>query len=324
MSGVILGTRGSKLALAQSSLMAATLATLHPGLEVELQVITTQGDRILDVALSAVGDKGLFVKELEQALLTHEVDFCVHSAKDLPSHLPDGLILVAFPKRADPRDVLVLRAPLAQALDRGQPLAALAQGAVVGTSSLRRICQLRAVRPDLELRDVRGNVDTRLRKLAEGQYAALVLAAAGLQRLDLLRPDGSLTSDGVAFVALPLDPALMLPAVAQGILAIECCAEAAPLLPLLARLDDAPTRACALAERAVLRRLEGGCQVPIAAYAMVEHEQLYLRGMVGSLDGLQIVRSELRGLPAEAEALGTALAEQLLAQGAATILAALT
>ncbi|MFV9504036.1 MAG: hydroxymethylbilane synthase [Oscillochloridaceae bacterium umkhey_bin13] len=324
MSRVILGTRGSKLALAQSSLMAATLSNYHPGLTVELQVITTKGDRILDVALSAVGDKGLFVKELEQALLDEQVDLCVHSGKDLPSHLPADLTLAVFPKRADPRDVLVLCALMAHSCDPTRPLEALPTGAIIGTSSLRRISQLRALRPDLELRDVRGNVDTRLRKLAEGQYAALVLAAAGLQRLDLLRTDGTLHCDGVDFVALPLDPSLMLPAVAQGTLAIECRADDAATMALLAPLDHGPTRATALAERALLRRLEGGCQVPIAAYATIEDQQLYLQGLVGSLDGQQLVRAEVRGAPADAEALGTALAEQLLAQGAAVILAALS
>ncbi|RRR70610.1 MAG: hydroxymethylbilane synthase [Candidatus Viridilinea halotolerans] len=317
---LILGTRGSKLALAQSGMMAATLRALHPGLEVELRVISTQGDRVLDVALSAVGDKGLFVKELEQALTANEVDFCVHSCKDLPSQLPDGLTLAAFPERADPRDIIV--SPLkeeGQVLD----LTSLRQGAVVGTSSLRRACQLRALRPDLDLRDVRGNVDTRLRKLAEGQYEALVLATAGLVRLGLLQADGTLTSDGVTFVGHPLAAEQMLPAVAQGSLAIECRADDATTLELLAPLDHAATRAAALAERAFLRRLEGGCQVPIAAYATLNDDVLTLRGLVGSLDGLTIVRGEHKGAASEAEALGTALAEELIAQGAERILAEL-
>ncbi|PDW02972.1 hydroxymethylbilane synthase [Candidatus Viridilinea mediisalina] len=317
---LILGTRGSKLALAQSEMMAATLRSLHPGLAVELRVISTQGDRVLDVALSAVGDKGLFVKELEQALLANEVDFCVHSCKDLPSQLPEGLTLAAFPERADPRDIIV--SPLkeqGQALD----LTNLRQGAVVGTSSLRRACQLRALRPDLELRDVRGNVDTRLRKLAEGQYEALVLATAGLVRLGLLQSDGTLTSDGTTFVGHALAAEQMLPAVAQGSLAIECRADDATTLALLAPLDHAATRAAALAERAFLRRLEGGCQVPIAAYAKLADDVLTLRGLVGSLDGTTIVRGEHKGSTSEAEAMGTALAEALIAQGAERILAEL-
>ncbi len=316
---LVLGTRGSKLALAQSEMMAEALRASHPGLAVELQIITTKGDRILDVALSAVGDKGLFVKELEQALLDHEVDLCVHSCKDLPSQLPDGLTLAAFPERADPRDMLVT--PLNGSASGG--LESLRHGAVVGTSSLRRGAQLRALRPDLELRDVRGNVDTRLRKLAAGQYEALVLAASGLARLGLLGDDGQMLSDGVAFVARPIAAEQMLPAVAQGTLAIECRADDATTLGLLAALDHAPTRAATLAERAFLRRLEGGCQVPIAAYATLDGAGLSIRGLVGSLDGLTVVRGALAGAPADAESLGAALAEELIAQGAGAILAEL-
>ncbi|NTU86255.1 MAG: hydroxymethylbilane synthase, partial [Chloroflexales bacterium] len=274
MSKLILGTRGSKLALTQSEMIAAQLRALHAGLEVELRIISTKGDRILDVALSAVGDKGLFVKELEQALLDNEVDFCVHSSKDLPSLVPDGLALAAFPERADPRDVIVtpLRAGEASGLD------GLRQGAVVGTSSLRRGCQLRALRPDLDLQDVRGNVDTRLRKLAEGQYEALVLASAGIVRLGLVGPDGRVTSDGAEFIAWPIPAEQMLPAVTQGTLAIECRADDARTLALIAPRDHAASRAAALAERAFLRRLEGGCQVPIGAYAVLDGDVLTLRG----------------------------------------------
>jgi len=337
-----LGTRGSKLALAQSEMLAAQLRVAHPGLAVELQIISTKGDRVLDVALSAVGDKGLFVKELEQALLDRGVDLCVHSCKDLPSQLPDGLTLAAFPERADPRDVLV-------AVDRGTggpgdwgsanhagagqavpssppppfPLSMLSAGAIVGTSSLRRACQLRALRPDLDLRDVRGNVDTRLRKLADGQYDALVLAAAGLDRLGLTGGGDRLESDGVPFVAWRIPTGQMLPAVAQGILAVECRADDGATRALLAALDHGPSRAAALAERAFLRRLEGGCQVPIAAYATLEHGALTVRGLVGALDGATIVRGERAGDPAAAEVLGTALAEDLLAGGADAILAEL-
>ncbi|MEI8166702.1 MAG: hydroxymethylbilane synthase [Chloroflexales bacterium] len=319
MSKLILGTRGSKLALTQSEMIAAQLRALHPGLEVELQVISTKGDRVLDVALSAVGDKGLFVKELEQALLANEVDFCVHSSKDLPSLIPDGLTLAAFPERADPRDVLVtpLREGQVASLD------GLRQGAVVGTSSLRRASQLRALRPDLDLHDVRGNVDTRLRKLAEGQYEALVLASAGIVRLGLVGENGRVTSDGAEFVAWPISAEQMLPAVTQGTLAIECRADATNTIALLAVLDHATSRAAALAERAFLRRLEGGCQVPIAAYAVVADDTLTLRGLVGSLDGQTVVRGERTDASANAETLGTDLAEDLIAQGASDILAAL-
>ena len=350
MKKLILGTRGSRLALAQSELMAATLRALHPGLEVELLVISTKGDRVLDVALSAVGDKGLFVKELETALLEQQVDLCVHSCKDLPSQLPAGLVLAAFPERASPLDVLVVpardrvtewqddkvralqiqddtegAARLTLSPPRLVTLSVLQQGALVGTSSLRRASQLRAVRPDLELRDVRGNVDTRLRKLAAGQYDALVLAAAGLDRLGLVGAGGRVESDGAAFVAQPIPAALMLPAVAQGTLAIECRADDASTLALLAALDHAATRVATLAERAFLRRLEGGCQVPIAAYATVEGGRpttVVLRGLVGALDGSVMVRGELAGAPEAAEELGVALAEHLIAQGAGEILAA--
>jgi hydroxymethylbilane synthase len=357
MRKLTLGTRGSRLALAQSELVAAQLRALHPGLAVELQVISTKGDRVLDVALSAVGDKGLFVKELEQALLAGAVDLCVHSCKDLPSALPAGLTLAAFPERADPRDVLVVPEHAERSLQSaaaegaGAPSACsmlraeLGRGAIVGTSSLRRACQLRALRPDLELRDVRGNVDTRLRKLAAGQYNALLLAAAGLDRLGLVGEGGRMASDGAAFVAHPLPAELMLPAVAQGALAVECRADDAATLALLAPLDHAATRAAATAERAFLRRLEGGCQVPIAAFGECSVQPaaggqslqagpggaalhsaaylLHLRGLVGSLDGARIVRGELRGHAANAEALGTALADDLLARGADSILAAL-
>lgn len=319
MSNLILGTRGSKLALAQSEMIAAQLRAAHPGLVVELQIISTKGDRVLDVALSAVGDKGLFVKELEQALLDGSVDLCVHSCKDLPSQLPDDLTLAAFPERADPRDMLVVPSRLGvQALDQ------LPQGAVVGTSSLRRASQLRAARPDLTVRDVRGNVDTRLRKLAEGQYDALILAAAGIDRLGLVGADGVITSDGVPFTAQRIPTTAMLPAVSQGILAIECRAADAQTLEALAVLDHAPSRAAALAERAFLRRLEGGCQVPIAAHAEVSATTLTLYGLVASLDGATIVRDTLTGPLDAAEPLGTQLAEQLIANGAEAILSALS
>jgi hydroxymethylbilane synthase len=334
MKTLTLGTRGSRLALAQSELIAAQLRAHHPGLAVEVQVISTKGDRVLDVALSAVGDKGLFVKELEQALLAGAVDLCVHSCKDLPSAIPAGLTLAAFPARADPRDVLVV--PLRGGQDAevegvgghsaaSMPHAALAPGAVVGTSSLRRACQLQALRPELQLRDVRGNVDTRLRKLADGQYDALLLAAAGLDRLGLVGEGGRVLSDGAAFVAHPLPAELMLPAVAQGALAVECRADDAATLALVAPLDHAATRAAVTAERACLRRLEGGCQAPIAAFGALGSQPslLTLRGLVGSLDGAAIVRGELRGHAANAEAIGTALAEALLARGADSILAAL-
>lgn len=305
---LIIGTRGSKLALVQSEMVAAALREAHADHEVELRIITTKGDRVLDKALSAVGDKGLFVKELEIALEQGEVDLAVHSCKDLPSVLPDSLMLAAFPKRETPWDALVLRADV-KSSSPDSPLAMLPHGACVGTSSLRRACQLRALRPDLDVRDVRGNVDTRLRKLDEGQYDAIVLAAAGLVRLGLQARISQ---------TLPLD--VMLPAVAQGILAIECRADDAETRRLLAALDDAPSRAAALAERAFLRRLEGGCQVPIAAYAEYRSEDssLFLRGLVGATDGSAVIRGQREG--DDPEALGTELADLLLEQGAAALI----
>ncbi|MEI7768539.1 MAG: hydroxymethylbilane synthase [Chloroflexales bacterium] len=325
MTRLILGTRGSKLALTQSEMMAAALRAAHPGLTVELQIISTKGDRILDVALSAVGDKGLFVKELEQALLDREVDFCVHSCKDLPSEVPAGLTLAAFPQRADSRDTLVVNAALAAGASAELSILNLPAGTVVGTSSLRRASQIRAVRSDLTLRDVRGNVDTRLRKLAEGQYEALVLASAGLDRLSFTDStiDGprDFAAVDARFVSLPIPTDQMLPSVAQGILAIECRADDAVTIGLLAALDHAPSRAAALAERAFLGRLEGGCQVPIAASAALDGDTLHLRGLVGSLDGATLIKGDLVGDLADPAAIGTALAEDLLARGAAEILA---
>lgn len=315
---VVLGTRGSKLALTQSQQMADLLRATHPGLQVELQVISTKGDRILDVALSAVGDKGLFVKEIETALLDGAIDLAVHSCKDMPSMLPDGLTLAAFPPRVDSRDALVL--PVsdvpAQMTAADNPLQVLPTGAHVGTSSLRRACQLRALRPDLDLLDVRGNVDTRLAKLDEGQFDAIILASAGLTRLGLS-----------ARISYPLPPEIMLPAVSQGTLAIEARADDAATLGLLAVLDDAATRVATLAERAFLRRLEGGCQVPIAAHAVVtlpthgSAGSCHLYGIVGSLDGQMVIRGERVAGTDDPEGLGVALAEELLDRGAADILA---
>ena len=316
MRPFVLGTRGSKLALAQSGMIAADLQSAHAGLQVTLETIVTKGDRVLDVALSAVGDKGLFVKELEQALLDETVDLCVHSCKDLPSAIPDGLTLAAFPPRADPRDALIVVGAAAPSLSD------LPHGAVVGTSSLRRAAQLRALRPDLDLRDVRGNVDTRLRKLAEGQYAALILAAAGLDRLGLAHgaDHEQFSLNATGFALRRIDPDLMLPAVAQGILAIETRAAATEVIAALAALDDPAARAAALAERAFLRRLEGGCQVPIAAYATLSAGELHLRGLVAALDGSSIVRGARSCSLDHAEALGTSLAEDLLNAGADAIL----
>jgi hydroxymethylbilane synthase len=295
--------------------VALQLRNLHPGLEVELRVISTRGDRVLDVALSKVGDKGLFVKEIEVALLQEEVDLAVHSGKDLPSALPAGLLLAAFPRRVDPRDALVL--PLrsdtpALAAEPTVGFDTLPAGARVGTSSLRRASQLRALRPDLNILDVRGNVGTRLRKLDEGHFDALILASAGLLRLGLGER-----------ISAYLPPEVMLPAVAQGALAIEARADDHTTLELLAALDDRETRIAVLAERACLRRLEGGCQVPIAAHTEIQpnSQHFRLRGMVAALDGSSVVRDELVGDVNDPESAGIQLAESLLAAGAANLLA---
>ncbi|NJN65486.1 MAG: hydroxymethylbilane synthase [Chloroflexaceae bacterium] len=322
---IVVGTRGSKLAMAQATHVAAELRRHYPDCEVELRIISTKGDRILDVALSAVGDKGLFVKEIEVALLEGEVDLAVHSGKDLPSQNPDELVLAAFPPRVNPRDALILPhsaptgSPIAAGNDQGEPspltLNLVPHGARIGTSSLRRACQLRSLRPDLQVLDVRGNVDTRLRKLDDGEYDALILAFAGLERLGL-----------AARCSQVLPPDTLLPAVAQGALIIETRRDDSRTLEMVAVLDDPTTRAAVLAERAFLRRLEGGCQVPIAAYATVPTEgeggkrTLHLRGLVGSLDGREVVRGERDGTTDAPEAVGTALAEELLNRGARTIL----
>lgn len=301
MRKLVLATRGSKLALAQAEMVAGMLRVAHPGLEVELRIIQTKGDLVLDRALSKIGDKGLFVKEIEQALLDHTADLAVHSCKDLPSVLPEELVLGAFPRRADPRDVLISR--------HGLSLHELPAGSRVGTSSLRRACQVRWLRPDLQIIDLRGNVDTRLRKAQTDEYDAIILAAAGLERLDL----ASAVTEVFAIDRL-------VPMVAQGALAIECRADDPQVQALLTAINDYATEMEVRAERAFLRRLEGGCQVPIAAHASLSNNEIRLRGLIGLPDGIQVVRGERSDVVAHAEALGIALAEQLLQDGGAAIL----
>jgi hydroxymethylbilane synthase len=300
-SVVVIGTRGSKLALVQTHMVRDALLAAHPGLAVEVERITTKGDVVLDRPLSAIGDKGLFVAEIEQALREGRIDLAVYSAKDLPAALPHDLAIAAFPRRADPRDALVSRARLR--------LAELPAGALVGTSSLRRACQLRSLRPDLRIEDLRGNVDTRLRKLREGQYDAIVLAAAGLERLGL-----------AGEVAEYLDPRTMLPAVGQGVLAVEARAADEATAALLAPLDDSFARVAATAERAFLARIGGGCQVPVAAYAQLDGDTLILAGLIGARDG-RSVRGELSGAANDSTSLGARLAEQLLDAGGREMLA---
>ncbi|MCS6841632.1 MAG: hydroxymethylbilane synthase [Roseiflexus sp.] len=295
-----IGTRSSKLALVQTHMIRDALLAAHPGLTVAVEHITTRGDIILDRPLSAIGDKGLFVVEIEEAIRAGRVDLAVHSAKDLPSTLPPDMILAACSQRADPRDALVAQP--------GMTLATLPPGARVGTSSLRRTCQLRALRPDLTLLDLRGNVDTRLRKLREGQYDAIVLAAAGLKRLGL--------EDVITEL---IEPDVLIPAVGQGIIGVEARAGDDEVLRLLAPLDDPAARAAITAERAFLARIGGGCQVPVGALAHFKGDELLLYGMIGARDG-RMVRGMRSGPASDPAGLGSALAEELLNSGGQALL----
>jgi hydroxymethylbilane synthase len=296
-----IGTRGSRLALVQSNLIAAPLRAL--GIEIEVVPIRTSGDRLAQVALADFGGKALFVKEIEEGLLDGRVDLAVHSLKDLPAVLPDGLVLGAFPVREDPRDVLVTR--------RGGTLEDLPGKSVVGTSSLRRKILVLGRRQDLDLRPIRGNVDTRLAKLEDGMYDAVIVAQAGLNRLGLSPVHATL----LAVDDFP-------PAVGQGILAVEARGDDTRTLELLERVDDTRTRMEALAERSFLRGLAAGCHTPVAGYACTDAQALTLAGLVASLDGRTVIRSVVSGPSAAAEALGQKLAEELLARGAAGLLAA--
>jgi hydroxymethylbilane synthase len=289
------GTRGSSLARTQTDLVMSALRAQWPELEIVTKTIKTEGDRKLDVSTVQLG-KGAFVKEIEIALLNGEIDLAVHSCKDLPTDPVPGLTLAAFPQRADPRDTLISR--------DGRRLAELPAGAVVGTSSSRRKAQLLIHRPDLHIADIRGNVDTRLRKLQGDQYDAVILAAAGLNRLGLLYRATEI-----------LDPHVMLPAPAQGALAVQARADDNATLALLEPLNDPPTQAAVTAERAFLRALGGGCRVPIAAYARVEDGWLVLRGLIATDDGSEHVRGQIEGPVAEAVGLGAKLAEQLKENG---------
>jgi hydroxymethylbilane synthase len=296
-----IGTRGSLLATTQSTWVKNQIEGHHPGVTVELVKILTKGDKILDVPLAKVGGKGLFVKEIEEALLRKEVDLAVHSMKDVPSELPDELHLGIIPLRENPHDAFISKEYSA--------LADLPQGATVGTSSLRRRAQLAALRPDLEIVDLRGNLDTRLRKLDEGQFQAIILAAAGLNRLGM-------SSRATGYFAA----GDMLPAVGQGALGIELRKDDTELLDGLAFLNDAETTVAVAAERAFLYRLEGGCQVPIGAYAEVKGDQVELTGLVASVDGKIVLKESLTGPGKAAQELGTQLANKLLDLGGKEIL----
>jgi len=299
-----IGTRKSPLALWQAEHVRDRLLEAHPGLEVELVKVETRGDKILDVPLARVGGKALFVKEIEDMLLQGEVDIAVHSMKDVPTVLPPGLGLVATSSREDPLDAFVARDPAATPGFDDLPL-----GARVGTSSLRRAAQLLAARPDLEIVSIRGNVGTRLGKLEADNLDAVILACAGLERL----------GEGDRITAR-LDPLRCLPAIGQGALGIEARLDDDRVGALVACLNDPETAACVAAERGLLAGLEGGCQVPIAGYAVLRAGQVALKGRVATLDGATLLERELVGPPDAAEALGRELAEQLLQDGAREIL----
>jgi len=296
-----IATRKSPLAMWQAEFVKDALEQAHPGLIVELVPMVTKGDIILDTPLAKVGGKGLFVKELEVAMLENRADIAVHSMKDVPVEFPEGLGLVTICEREDPRDAFVSNS--FNTIDE------LPAGAVVGTSSLRRQCQLRAQRPDLIVKDLRGNVNTRLRKLDDGEYDAIILASAGLKRLKM----DDRIRDAIA-------PEISLPAVGQGAVGIECRLDDARVRTLLGALNHQDTATRVLCERAMNNRLQGGCQVPIGSYSELQGDEIWLRALVGEPDGSKIVRGEISGPVADAETLGTQLAEQLLDEGAKDIL----
>ncbi len=303
-SRIVIASRESALAMWQAEHIRDRLRALYPQTQVSILGMTTQGDQILDVTLSKIGGKGLFVKELETALENGSADIAVHSLKDVPMNLPEGFMLACIGEREDPRDAFVS--------NNYANLASLPAGAVVGTSSLRRESQLRARFSHLKIEPLRGNVQTRLRKLDEGQYAAIILAAAGLKRLGLgARIRDIISSDD------------SLPAVGQGALGIECRTERADLVGTLAPLHHADTAACVMAERAMSRALSGSCQVPLGGFAEVAGDKLRMRGFVATPDGTRLIRAEQTGSVSDPEALGKAVAQDLLAQGAGAILAAL-
>lgn len=302
----VIGTRGSKLALTQSEWVKTKLQLLNPAVKITIEIIKTSGDVKTD-PLSVIGGTGVFTKELEEALLAKRVDIAVHSLKDLPTVLPGGLAIAAICEREDARDALVL----GRELDSdGATLETLPVRAVVGTSSPRRLAQLKHVREDIIIKDLRGNVDTRLRKLDEGHYDALILASAGLCRLGLAHR-----------ISAPISPEKMLPAVGQGAIGIETRGDDDECQQIVNKLNHEPTKLACAAERAMLRALGGGCQLPIAGHAVVYYDQLRLDGLIAAKDGKQIIRDHVAGSSKDAETLGTELAERLLKNGADRLLA---
>lgn len=301
-NNLTIASRKSPLAIAQSDYVKQHLLNHHPELTIEIKGMLTQGDKLLATPLNKIGGKGLFVKELEKAILERRADIAVHSIKDMLMELPDGLGLATICKREDPRDVMVS--------NKFESIDDLPQGAIVGTSSLRRQCQLLNLRPDLQIVPARGNVHTRLRKLDEGEFDAMILAAAGLIRVDFHHR-----------IKQYIDTEIMLPAAGQGAIGIECRVDDLPLLKTLAPLNDHNTQLCVTAERAITNRLGGSCQVPIGAYARLMNEQIVIQALVGRPDGSEILRASKAVAPEDAAAGGIAVAEELINQGADNIIA---
>jgi hydroxymethylbilane synthase len=296
-----IGTRGSKLALWQAEWVKSSLSARNSGLSVELVPIKTKGDKILDVALAKVGGKGLFVKEIEEALLNGDIDLAVHSMKDMPSEIPNGLCIGAIPQRETPQDVLISR--------KGLLLSQLRQNARIGTSSLRRTAQLLHVRPDLIISPLRGNLDTRLKKLEAENLDAIILAAAGIKRLGLEHR-----------IVEYLDEKIMLPAVGQGALCLEIRENDTEVKSIIALLEHHVTRTVVMGERAFLNRLEGGCQVPIAAHGKINEDRFTLCGLVATVDGTTLIKETLSGQKDSSEIIGVTLADRLIEMGAKTIM----
>lgn len=303
IDSITLGTRGSELALFQARHIAWQLQRQHVEISVKIKTITTSGDKILDSPLARIGDKGLFVKEIENELISGGIDIAVHSCKDLPTGIPAGLMIAAYGKREDARDAFISGGP-ARNID------AIRKGARIGTSSLRRRSQLKALRPDLQIVDIRGNVDTRIRKIKELELDGTVLAAAGIRRLE--------RDDEAAFF---FTPEQMVPAVGQGVIAVESRVDDPAVRKLIACLNDAGSESAVTAERALMRELEGGCQVPIGGHAVVAGGELVLNAFLGSLDGSEFVRDRIMGPQAEAESLGLELARRMYGAGGKEILA---